>query len=90
MLPFWLRLRVDRPGRRPVRLFLPVILAWVLVFALLLVALPVLLVAALLTPAGPGFRLLMIYPMTFALLSRLSGLTLDVGAPGRGVRLEFR
>lgn len=86
MLPFWLRLQVPRPGRRPLRLFLPVILVWVILAALLLLLLPFLVLAALVTSGrGPGFRLLLLYPLLAATLANLSGLRIEAG----DVRLLF-
>jgi hypothetical protein len=70
--------------RRGVRLFFPVIVVWILAFALLVAALPIVLIAALVTVGrGPGLRLLGFYPVFFQMLFASSGLRIDVA--GRGI-----
>ncbi len=83
MIPTIMRLDVfNRNGER-VRLFLPVIIVWVLAFVLLIAAFPLVLIAALVTAGrGPGFRLLRFYPAFFEILFALSGLRVDVAQHG--------
>jgi hypothetical protein len=84
-------LRLDIRGRdsqgqdrRAVVLWFPVILAWIVLFALMIAALPFLLLAALATARGrPGMRLLLVYPVVFTAIGALSGLRIDVDGRGK-------
>ncbi len=83
MIPMIMRLDVyNRNGER-VRLFLPVVIAWILAFVLLIAAFPLVLIAALVTAGrGPGFRLLGFYPAFFEIVFALSGLHIDIATHG--------
>lgn len=90
MLPFWMRLRIARPGRRGLRLSFPVILVWILLAALMIAILPLILLAALLTRRrGPGLLLVRIYPMTAAVLWNLSGLHVEAKDGENDVLIDF-
>ncbi len=85
MIPMMMRLDVRNEEGRGIPLLFPVILLWIIAFALLLVALPFLLIAALATAGrGPGFRFLLIYPYFIQVLFSLSGLRVDVAGRGNG------
>lgn len=90
MMPMIVRLKIKEPGRRGFGLWFPVILIWILLAALMLVLLPVLLLAALVTwPGGPGPRLLLVYPLLGSILWNLGGLTIDVDQKGRVLLIDF-
>jgi hypothetical protein len=91
MLPLLMHLRIRRPGRRGFRLYFPVILVWIIVIALLLVLLPFILLAALITRRfnGPGFALLLVYPMLFAVLWHLGGLHIETKSDENEVLIDF-
>jgi hypothetical protein len=90
MLPMIVRLKVQEPGRRGFGLWFPVILIWVLVAALMLILLPALLLAALVTLGrGPGARLLLVYPLLASVLWNLGGLTIDVHQMDRSLLIDF-
>jgi hypothetical protein len=79
MLPIFMHLRVGKDAKRPFGFYFPVILIWIIAAALLLIALPFILLAAAITwRRGPGRFLLLIYPMTASLLWHLSGLHIEV------------
>ena len=79
MLPMIMRMHIRKQGQRGVRLWIPVFLVWILLFALMLVLLPLVLLASLLTIwKGPGLALLLFYPMVWAVLWSLSNLHVDV------------
>ena len=79
MIPLLFRMKARRPGRRPVGLYLPLGLAWLLVFPLLIAAAPLVLVAALVMIKKRASRsLLMLYPVFFSTMWALSGLTVEV------------
>jgi len=77
--PMILRLRIRKKGSRGIRLWLPLILVYILLFVLALILLPILLVAAiLLFPWGWSRSLLLIYPRIYALLCALKEFEVDV------------
>jgi hypothetical protein len=79
MISMVMSLHVRSADDRRVRLFFPVILAWLLALALLIVALPFVLIAALVTAdRGPGIRLLGLYPAFFKFVFATSGILIDV------------
>jgi hypothetical protein len=89
MIPLFMRLRV---GRNPDKygLLLPIFLVWILLFALMLVLLPFVLIAALLTwQSGKGKLLLLTYPLLISLLFKLSGLHIEVGGRKENVLIAF-
>jgi Trk-type K+ transport system membrane component len=79
MIPMIMRLDIRKQDQRRVRLFFPLIVLWIVVFALLIVALPFVLLAALFTlRGGPGIRILQFFSALFAAVFALSGLRVDV------------
>lgn len=90
MLPFWLRLRVGKPGHKTFRLWFPVILIWIILAALLLALFPLVLLAALITRRnGPGKILLLLYPMLAAVLWNLSGLHIETRDDENDILIDF-
>ena len=83
MIPMTMRVDVRGEDRKGVRLFLPVVLLWILIAALLAAALPFVLVAALVTlRRGTGARILLFYPAFFGAVWALSGLRVDIASHG--------
>lgn len=90
MLPLIVRFKLKEPGRRGFGLWFPVIVIWILLAALMLVLLPFLLLAALVTwGRGPGPRLLLVYPLLVAVLWNLGGLTIDVDQKQSAFLIDF-
>ena len=90
MLPLLVRFKVKEPGRRGFGLWFPVILIWIILAALMLVLLPFVLLAALITIwRGPGLKLLLVYPLLAAVLWNLGGLTIDVDQKDRVLLIDF-
>ena len=91
MLPFGMRLKVrSRAGRR-VSLWFPVILLWVVLRGLMLAVLPFMILAALpVWRDGPGWRLLLVYPLLFTLLWNLSGLHIEKRDARNDVLISFQ
>jgi hypothetical protein len=89
MIPIFMRLRI---GRKPDKygLLLPIFLVWILLFALMVILLPFVLVAALFTwKSGQGKLLLLIYPILISLLFQLSGLHIEIGRSEQSVLIAF-
>ena len=91
MIPIFMRMKIKKKEKRGVRLFIPIILVWILLLALLIVILPFFLIAAVLTiPAGIGFRILFFYPLLFSLLCSLSGLAVHIENPKKQFLIVFK
>ncbi len=89
MIPIFMRLRI---GRKPDKygLLLPIFLVWILLFALMIVLLPLVLIAALFTwRSGQGKLLLLIYPILVSLLFQLSGLHIEIRRSEQSVLIAF-
>ncbi|MDH4272305.1 MAG: hypothetical protein OEW18_10080 [Candidatus Aminicenantes bacterium] len=89
MIPIFMRLRI---GRNPDKygLLLPVFLVWVLLFALMIILLPFVLIAALFTwRSGQGKLLLLTYPLLVSVLFTLSGLHIEVVSRKENVLIAF-
>jgi hypothetical protein len=81
MIPTIMRLDIRNRHRRGLWLVFPVIVVWIIAFALLIVVLPLVLVSALVTLRwGSGIRLLLFYPVFFAAVFSLSGLRVDIAS----------
>jgi len=79
MIPIWMWIQVEEPGKRRLAFPIPLFLVWLLLGALLLLLLPLALLAALLSwPWGWGGPLLKMYLQIFVLIGALSGLRLDI------------
>ena len=90
MLPIWMSCHVREAGRTKFRFGFPVILVWIVLGTLMIVLLPLVLLAALLTwGRGPGWRLLAVYPLLLAVLWSLSGFRLDVQKRDNRVLFHF-
>jgi len=90
MIPMIMKMRVYEEGKRAFRFFFPVILIWIIVAALMIVLLPLVLIAALVTwRSGPGKLLLIVYPIFFTVLSELSGLHIEIGNLKRELLIHF-
>jgi len=86
-----MRLKVRPKGKRGGSLWIPVILVWIILWALMLVLLPFVLVAAVVTwRRGPGAALLAAYPLLFSVLWNLSGLHVETRDADNDVLISFR
>ena len=91
MMPMIMTMRVYEEGKRPFRFFFPVILIWIIVAALMIVLLPLVLIAALVTwRSGPGKLLLIAYPIFFSVLFELSGLHIEIVNLKRELLIHFQ
>jgi len=90
MFPILMRLKIRSEGKRGVSLWLPVFLAWIILWAFMLVLLPFVLLAALLSLGrGPGMSLLAVYPLLFSLLWNLSDLHIETRDAENDVLISF-
>jgi hypothetical protein len=90
MIPMIMKMGVHEEGKRSFRFFFPVILIWIIIAALLIVLLPLVLIAAMVTwRSGPGKLLLLAYPIFFSVLFQLSGLYIQIGNLKRELLIHF-
>ncbi|MBQ1540652.1 hypothetical protein C5708_01355 [Caulobacter sp. CCUG 60055] len=85
MMPMLALVRVERPRRRPVRLWLPLFLLWLLLAPLALLAAPLLIALALLGIFGPLLVAAGVWSVVSA--SRGALLTVHTGADSFSLRL---
>ncbi len=90
MFPVVMRLRIRPKGKRGISLWIPVILVWIILWALMIVLLPLLVLLAILTwRRGPGTGLLLIYPLIFSVLWNMSGLHVETRGAENAVLISF-
>ncbi len=91
MIPMTMLLEVRTVIGKELRLWFPVIVLWIITFALLVAVLPLVVIAALVTlRRGPGFRLLLLLPVVLRAVFTLSGLRVDIASHGsRTVFISF-
>ena len=90
MLPIIMHFKIRQVGRRGFVFFFPVILVWILAGAVLIALLPFLLLASLITCyRGPGFALLLVYPLFFSTLWHLGGLRIDIKSARNELLIDF-
>lgn len=90
MLPLMMKLKIPREGKKPFNIYLPVFVAWILVFAVFLLCLPFILIAGIFTwHLGYGKIALAAFPMVFHLLWHMRGLKIDVEGKNETVYMSF-
>ena len=90
MIPLFMKIRIPRKTKQPINLYLPIFLAWLLLFGLLLILLPFLLIGAVLAwHSGYGKLMLLLFPMIFDLLWHLNGLVVDVESGDDKIFMKF-
>lgn len=90
MIPMVMRMTIQGKEKRRVNLWIPVILIWILLLALMLMMLPFVLLAGLiLWKQGYGKALFLIVPMLFVLIFSMSGLKLDIESEHSKIFFNF-
>ena len=91
MIPMMMKMLIKEEGKRGVKLYIPLILVWIVLFALLIILLPFLLLAALLAwPSGYGRVILAVVPMLLAIIWSMSGLKIHVQSKDKQVYLNVQ
>ena len=79
MIPLILKLKVPRGGSRPLRLYLPLFIVWILLIPVFLLLLPVFLIGALVLWHTPYGRLILMFlPMVCVVIWHLQGLKIGI------------
>ncbi len=90
MIPVFFRLKLKRKEKRPVRLWLPLILIWLVIIPFSAVLCPfILFVAWAVKRKEYGTLLLHFYPLLFSALRALSGLSVEIEGEDTTVSLAF-
>jgi len=91
MIPIMMKMLIHEEGKKDFKLFIPLILVWIVLFALLIILLPFLLLAAIIAwPSGYGRIILAVIPMLFSIISSMSGLKILIESKGKQVYLNVR
>lgn len=79
MLPIFMYMRIKKNGKKKINIFIPLILIWIPMFALLIVLAPFVLILSLIfKKKGYGEIILLTYPVLLSLISALSGLVFQI------------
>ena len=90
MIPLLIKTKIPRKTKPHVILYIPLFIAWLILFAVLLILMPFFLLIILVTwPMKTSRMLIRFYPMLFSLLWNMRGLTIDVEDGEDKVYLEF-
>jgi hypothetical protein len=90
MIPLILKLRVPRENHRPVNLYLPLFIGWLLLIPIFLLLLPIFILGAILTWHTPYGRLILFFiPMIISLLWQLQGLKIDIQDKKQQIYISF-
>jgi hypothetical protein len=81
MIPMFLRISIRAPGERPIRIWLPLFLIWLLLSPLLLIIIPVVMVLGLLARMNPFAALASL----FGVFCALAGTHVEVEAPDASI-----
>lgn len=90
MIPMWLALKIPREEKKPVNLYLPLIIGWLLILALFVILLPFWLIATLVARAnGYGWIGFIMPGLIFNTVWHLRGLMIDVETEDDKIYLKF-
>ena len=91
MIPMMMKMLIHEQGKKSFKLFIPLILVWIVLFALLIILLPFLLLAAIIAwPSGYGRIILAVIPMLFSVICSMSGLKIQIQSKDKHVYLNVR
>ena len=90
MIPMILKILIVKENRKKVKLYIPVVIFWIFLFALLLVFMPIVLICALVFwKKGYGKLFLHAHPLLFSLTWELPGLNVHIGKEEKEVGIIF-
>jgi hypothetical protein len=90
MIPMWMKIRFPVKEKRPVTLFIPLILIWLLLLVLFVLILPIWLAASLIVYLlGFGRAGLTAVPLIMTTLWHLQGLELELGSGNKRIILKW-
>jgi CRISPR/Cas system-associated endonuclease/helicase Cas3 len=90
-IPMLMKIHLIENNQKKAKLTIPLIIVWILLLPILVIALPFVLLAAIITwPTGYGKIILSIIPMFLRVLSALPGLHIQVESPKNKTLLLFK
>ena len=91
MIPTMMKMLIQEEGKKSFKLFIPLILVWIVLFALLIILLPFLLLAAIIAwPSGYGRIILAVIPMLISVIWSMSGLKIHIKNKDKQVYLNVK
>ena len=91
MIPVYMNINVVSNNEKNIKLFFPLIILWVILFALLIILAPIVLVlSGILWRKRLGKALLLAYPMTFSVINSFSGLIVHVEKRDKRILINIK
>jgi hypothetical protein len=91
MIPVYVKLLCKRGPKKSIRLFIPIILLWVVLLVLLAAFSPLVFITSLiLLPGGHGKNILAIYAHLFVPLCSISGLGMLIENKEKNISLQIK
>ena len=91
MLPLFLRIRILKDNSKGFGLFIPLILVWIILFALLIALGPfILIISLIMWKRRYGKIILAAYPILFSMIGSLSGLKVKIENINRQVSILIK
>jgi len=90
MIPVYMRIKVVNNNEKKIKIFLPLIFLWIILFALLLILAPFVLVfSVIFWRKRLGKTLLLTYPMAFSVINSFSGLIVHVEKSNKRILISI-
>jgi len=91
MVPIFMNIRILKNNKKKLKIFIPLVLIWILLFALLIALAPFVLISSvILWRRGYGKTMLITYPMLFSLICSLSGLSVQIEKMDKNISIFIK
>lgn len=91
MVPIFMNIRILKNNKKKLKIFIPLVLIWILLFALLIALAPFVLISSvILWRRGYGKTMLITYPMLFSLICSLSGLSVQIEKMDKNISILIK
>ncbi len=91
MIPVYMRIKVVNNNEKKIKIFFPLIVLWIILFALLTILAPIVLVLSIIFwKKRLGKTLLLIYPMAFSVINSFSGLIVHVEKSNKRISINIK
>jgi len=91
MIPVYMNIKVVNNNEKKIKIFFPLIVLWVILFALLIILAPLVLVlSVILWKKRLGRILLLAYPMAFSVINSFSGLVVHVERNDKRILINIK
>ena len=90
MIPMLLKIKIPIKGVKPINLYIPLIIVWLLLISILILLLPLFFLVAIFTwSKGYGRIIVIFFPLLFSILCNLQGLKIDIKDKESEIYLSF-